>query len=151
MHLRGMWDSVLAPQKDGCSMCEVGGFTSLALTGKLWPLPPGSSLAVARHLLPPWLCLAWNPPRAGSWGHFWGRQPNESACTMAKPSPETVRALRALEPKLRGTGHPAAHWPWETPALPCASICLPILTCKTCLRRKYSTPGLTPKTVSRSK
>lgn len=23
--------------------------------------------------------MAWNSPRTGSWGHLWGRQPNESA------------------------------------------------------------------------
>lgn len=66
---------------------------------------------------------ASNPSRPESWGHVWvggGTQvaPGVGTCGAAKPSP--CKGPVSWNGRLRGTECPAAHLPWDAPALPCS-------------------------------
>lgn len=68
-------------------------------------------------------CPASNPSRPESWGHVWVGGGTQVAlglgtCGAAKPSP--CKGPVSWNGRLRGTGYPAAHLPWDAPALPCS-------------------------------
>lgn len=81
----------------------------------------------------PWSSLAadtFSALLAASWGHVWAGggsrgAPGPGTCTVAKPSPS--QGHLSTGPGAERHGAPAVTRPWDTPALPCSSVCLSFL------------------------